>query len=174
MIPSLSRALLMLVVSGTSPITNLAAIGRLNLLHDLFGQITVPKEVRDELVLGGKGNNPGAHEVETESWFDIVGVGTRKRSQIARAYPALDQGEVAALALAVQRSAGLILLDDKTARLAADALGLPYVGVVGLLIAAKSRNLVAEIRPLLDNLRQRAGFRLADATYLDALRRAGE
>ena len=61
----------MRVVSNTSPITNLAAIGHLDLLHMLYGQITIASEVRDELVLGGSGNNPGADTVASAPWFII-------------------------------------------------------------------------------------------------------
>ncbi len=35
----------MIVVSDTSPITNLIKIGRLELLRDLFHQVVIPKEV---------------------------------------------------------------------------------------------------------------------------------
>lgn len=161
----------MLVVSDTSPITNLAAIGHLNLLRELYEQITIPEEVRDELVLGGAGNNPGAREVRSETWFTIVSVDAQERGRLARAYPALDLGEVAALALAVERSADLILLDDKAARRAASDLKLSYVGIV---LVAKSHGMVALVRPILDDLRSRAGFRLADAIYQNALRYAGE
>lgn len=164
----------MLVVSDTSPITNLAAVGHLNLLRDLYAQITIPEEVRDELVLGGAGNNPGAREVSFESWFVVAHVDARARDHLVRAYPALDTGEVAALALAVERSADLVLLDDRAARRAASALNLSYIGVVGILLAAKSRGLVALVGPILDDLRAQAGFRLAEATYQDALRHAGE
>ncbi|MGO8947429.1 MAG: hypothetical protein ACLQUY_07155 [Ktedonobacterales bacterium] len=72
----------MLVVSDTSPITNLAAVGHLDLLRVLYTQITIPEEVRDELVLGGTGNNPGAREVLSESWF-VVASDERRRSQSA-------------------------------------------------------------------------------------------
>ncbi len=166
--------IIMLVVSDTSPITNLAAVGHLDLLRQLYEQITIPEEVRDELVLGGAGNNPGAREVLSEAWFTVVGVDARARARLALGYPALDIGEVAALALAIERSADLILLDDKAARCAEGALKLSYVGIVGIVLAAKSRGLVALVRPILDDLRSRAGFRLADATYQDALRHAGE
>lgn len=164
----------MLVVSDTSPITNLAAVGYLNLLRELYAQITIPLEVRDELVLGGSGNNPGAREVQSEPWFVVASVDAQVRSQLAQAYPALDIGEAAALALAVRSSADLVLLDDKAARRAATALSLPHVGVVGILLAAKSRGLVALVKPILDDLRACAGFRLVDATYQAALRHAGE
>jgi len=57
----------MRVISNTSPITNLAAAGHLDLLQRLYGQITIASEVRDELVLGCAGNNPGADVVVTAS-----------------------------------------------------------------------------------------------------------
>ena len=164
----------MLVVSNTSPITNLAAVGHLDLLRALYAQIIIPEEVRDELVLGGSGNNPGAREVMSESWFVTMSVDAHERAKIAQAYPALHAGEAAALTLAIERSADLVLLDDKDARQAASALKLSYVGIVGILLAAKARVLVPLIQPILDDLRARAGFRLAEATYQDALRHAGE
>jgi uncharacterized protein len=169
-----SEALVMLVVSDTSPITNLAAVGHLDLLQALYTQITVPEEVRDELVLGGSGSNPGANEVLSASWFVVVPVDAQQRDQLARTYRALDIGEAAALAVAVAHSADLILLDDKAARNAAGALHLAYLGVVGVLLAAKARSLVSLVKPILDDLRSVAGFRLAEATYQDALRYAGE
>ena len=39
----------MIVVSDTSPITNLMAIGELEMLRQLFGEIIVPPEVYAEL-----------------------------------------------------------------------------------------------------------------------------
>ncbi len=40
----------MIVVSDTSPITNLIKIGRLNLLKEVFQQVIIPDKVRDELL----------------------------------------------------------------------------------------------------------------------------
>ncbi len=164
----------MLVVSDTSPITNLAVVGHLDLLRALYAQITIPEEVRDELVLGGAGSNPGAREAQSESWFVVARVDTQARSQLARTYPKLDVGEVAALDRQGERSADLVLLDDQAARRAASAFQLAYVGVVGILLAAKARGLVALVKPILDDLRARAGFRLAEAVYQSALQYAGE
>lgn len=164
----------MLVVSDTSPITNLAAVGRLDLLQMLYGQIALPEEVRDELVYGGSGNNPGAHEVLTAGWFVVMPVDAQRRDQLAGMYHALDIGEAAALALAQARGADLILLDDRAARDAARALGLSHIGVVGVLLAAKTRGLISLVKPILDDLRATAGFYLAEAVYQAALRTAGE
>jgi predicted nucleic acid-binding protein len=62
---SASEAVVIVAVSDTSPITNLAAVGHLDLLQMLYGQINLPEEARDELVFGGSGNNLGAQEVLT-------------------------------------------------------------------------------------------------------------
>ncbi len=164
----------MRVISNTSPITNLAAVGHLDLLQQLYGQITIASEVRDELVLGGAGNNPGADAVVTASWFVVEHIDPFARDQLARQFPELDLGQAATLALAVAQSSQLVLLDDWAARRAAASLSLPHVGVVGLLLAAKSRRFVPLVKPILDDLRAHAGFRLADPVYLEALRRAGE
>lgn len=42
------------------------------------------------------------------------------------------------------------------------------------MLEAKARLLVTLVKPILDDLRDRAGFRLAEAVYRDALQRAGE
>jgi uncharacterized protein len=44
----------LIVVSNTSPITNLAAIGRFDLLHLLFGELHIADGVWRELNAGGR------------------------------------------------------------------------------------------------------------------------
>ena len=60
----------MIVVSNTSPMTNLAAIGHLDLLRKLFGRIVVPHAVIDELTASGV-FWPGAREVSQATWFRV-------------------------------------------------------------------------------------------------------
>ena len=43
----------MIVVSNTSPISNLAAIGQLDLLQQLYGTIIIPPAVYQELINSG-------------------------------------------------------------------------------------------------------------------------
>ncbi len=58
----------MTVVSNTSPITNLAAVGQLNLLQQLYGSIIIPQAVYDEMA--GLGYTvPGTIEVQTLPWI---------------------------------------------------------------------------------------------------------
>lgn len=52
----------MFVVSNSSPLISLAKIQRFHLLKELFGEIIIPKNVYDEVVIKGKGKT-GFHEV---------------------------------------------------------------------------------------------------------------
>ena len=58
----------MIVVSDTSPIINLAVIGRLDLLRDLYMDVVIPGAVYQEIVIQGAGK-PGSVEVRTQPWF---------------------------------------------------------------------------------------------------------
>lgn len=56
----------MIIVSNTSPITSLSAIGYLNLFHDIYGTIIIPIAVYEEMT--GLGYNvPGTIKVQTLS-----------------------------------------------------------------------------------------------------------
>jgi hypothetical protein len=86
----------------------------------------------------------------------------------------LDKGESESIALALEMKADLVLLDDKEGRHAAKRLGLEVLGVVGVLLLARSRNEIDQVKPHLDALRQRAGFYLSDVLYHAALEQAKE
>ena len=55
----------------------------------------------------------------------------------------LDHGEAAALALAVELQADVVLIDERRARAVASRLGLNVVGVLGVLVEAKHKALGA-------------------------------
>ena len=57
------------VVSNTSPLTNLAAIGQLDVLQQLYGRIVIAEAVWHELNANG-GIWPGAAEVAVASWIE--------------------------------------------------------------------------------------------------------
>ena len=50
---------------------NLAIIGQLHLVQELFGEIIIPKEVWSELITEGKGK-PGTNEIEKVKWIKEV------------------------------------------------------------------------------------------------------
>lgn len=161
----------MIVVCDTSPITNLAAIGRLPLLRDLFQSLTIAPGVWSELHASGTAW-PGSREVDAAPW--ITRRAPSNTALVATLHTSLDLGESETIALAVEIGAGLVLMDERDGRHAAQALGLRIMGAVGALIHAKRHGMIEALRPELDALRDRAGFYLGTAVYAKALEAAGE
>ena len=161
----------MSIVSNASPLINLARIGRLDLLRQLYGEILIPEAVWHEVVVEGAGR-PGADEVRTASWLKKQSVAN---TQLVRALrQELDAGEAEAIALALEIQAERVLMDERLGRETARHLGLRYTGLIGVLIEAKHRGLIDEVGPQLTALRTLAGFRVSDALYVRVLQGEGE
>ncbi len=160
-----------LVVSDTSPLTNLAAIGQFVLLRQLYGSLHIAEAVWAELNAAGQ-HWPGRNEVADAQW--IQRQIPKNRFLIMALCQDLDLGEAESIALALELKADLILMDERDGRHRAIQLGLKPVGVVGVLFTAKARGQVTKVRPMLDALRQQAGFYLGDSLYKEVLRLAQE
>lgn len=161
----------MTVVCNTSPITNLAAIAQLDLLRQLYGEIIIPQAVYDELTVLPN-PVPGTVEVQTLLWIRVQRV--VDRALVADFRRTVDRGEAEALALALEVSAERVLIDDAAGRAIALELGLTITGVLGVLLLAKRRQLIAAVRPLMDALIAQAGFWVSDELYQRVLQQAGE
>jgi uncharacterized protein len=85
----------------------------------------------------------------------------------------LDEGEAAAIALAVERGASLLLMDEIDGRRAAQHHGPKIAGTLGILLEAKRQAHVTELRPLVDDL-ERVGFRMSTSLKEHVLSMAGE
>ncbi len=161
----------MIVVSNTSPLTNLAAIGRFELLRDLYGEVLIADAVWSELNAGGR-PHPGSQEVTDANWVHRRAVQARELVNALRAD--LDLGEAETIALALEAGSDLVLIDERVGRHHAERQGLRTLGVVGMLIEAKAAELLERVGPELDALRNRAGFYLSFEVYRRALELAGE
>jgi predicted nucleic acid-binding protein len=134
----------MIVVSNTSPLTNLAAIGELGLLRELYGDVHIPLGVRDELSAGGR-PWPGRDQVLDADW--IHPQAASDQALLTALQRDLDQGESEAIVLALQLGADVTLMDEYEGRRAAQRLGLAVIGVIGVLLEAKHRGLVPQVHP---------------------------
>jgi len=85
----------------------------------------------------------------------------------------LGLGERATIAYAVANGNMMGALDDRRARLLAQQLGVPVVGLVSILLKAKKAGVLPMVKPYIDAARTQ-GFRLHPATYAQALGLAGE
>ena len=161
----------MLIVSNTSPLTNLAAIGHFDLLRSLFDELHIADGVWRELNAGGQ-PHPGSREVDSASWIHRHPVGDRPLVRALRRD--LDAGEAETLALAIELEASLVLIDEREGRHAAVRLGLQPLGVLGILLRSKEKGHLSTIRPQLDALREEAGFYVSDRLHRNVLTVAGE
>ena len=162
---------MIVVVSNTSPLTNLAAIGQFDLLRRLYGELHIANGVWDELNANGK-RWPGADNVAGANWIERHTI--QNQALVDALSSDLDHGEAESIALAKELNAALILMDEKEGRRAAERLGLHVVGTVGVLLEAKVKRFLSSVRPHLDALRQTAGFYLSESVYQSTLVLAGE
>jgi predicted nucleic acid-binding protein len=159
-----------IVVSDASPLIALAAVEQLDLLRQLYVEVLIPEAVYREATTVR--DAPGAAEVSAVKWVHVQSV--RDRVLIEALAVELDVGEAEAIALAVERGADLLLIDERRGRQAAARLGQQVVGVLGVLIEAKYRGHLPAVRPVLEALATGAGFRVSDALYSRVLEVAGE
>lgn len=162
----------MIVVSDTSPITNLAAIGRLDLLRQLYHNIVIPEAVYSEMVAAGK-PVPGAIEVQTLSWIQVQGVKDAQRVYtLQTSQNNIDLGEAEAITLVLELNADLLLMDERRGRVLAQNCGLNVTGLLSVLLQAKRKDLIRLVKPVMDELIEKADFRLNNKLYLTVLESA--
>jgi predicted nucleic acid-binding protein len=79
----------------------------------------------------------------------------------------LDVGEAAALCLALEIQADLVLLDERRGRVVAAQLGLTLTGTLGVLVEASLRGLV-NFESALSQLREHTNFRVGESVIAAA------
>ena len=160
----------MIVVSDTTPISELAKIDRLTLLREVYQRVIIPQEVYDEVMAG-----PLVVVAATQSanWIEVHGVSDSTKLLVLHASTQLGLGECAALIIAEELRADRVLIDDRAGRREATARGLPVTGTIGTLLVAKQQGIIASIKDVLDDLRAH-GTRISEQLYGDALAAAGE
>lgn len=161
------------IISNTSPLLNLAIINHLHLLRQQFEQIFIPPQVLTEFKLDA--DYPGVEQLEqalAADWVQIVDLNNNKLAQVLMLE--LDQGEAAAIALALEQNYHQILLDERDGRAKAKALGLKPIGVLGVLLRAKVEGKLASVKAAMQALRNEAGFFVADDLFETILTEAGE
>jgi hypothetical protein len=150
---------------NASPLITLAKVRRLDLLTGPDHRLLVPQAVADE-ILAGPVEDParqalaggfGAPFEVTAADAEILGW-------------SLGAGESAVLALA-RAKGGLAILDDRSARVAAQTLGIRLTGTLGLVIQGAREGRVDSAAELLRELKA-AGLRLDDKAIAVALARS--
>jgi predicted nucleic acid-binding protein len=148
----------MIVVSDTSPIHYLLLIDQVELLQKLYGRIVIPQVVRDEMLAAGAPLALQQWIRQPPDWLEVCVVELPNNPDLIR----LDPGERAAIQLALQIQADLLIVDDKPARQAATGLGIKITGLLGVLDeAAKLGEL--DLSSTLAQLQNQTNFRVSPA-----------
>lgn len=149
------------VVSNSSPVIAFERIGELGLLRAIFPALMIPPAVAGEI----------ATATTVPSWITVQSLagGLDARTLV----PGLGTGEQEAISLAVESRAAWLVLDDQAARQVARTIGLPVIGTLGILLAAKRRGLAPAVGPYLARLGS-AGFFMRRELLERVLRLANE
>jgi predicted nucleic acid-binding protein len=154
----------MLVVADSSPVNVLIRIGHIDVLPTLFERVVIPGEVAKELSHAKTPQVVKEFIARPPRWFDI------REPKHFEALHGIDPGEQAAICLAKELNADLLLIDDWDARQAALNCSIRIIGTVGVLERAAGRGLL-DMREAFGRLRE-IDFRISDTLLEQALRRA--
>jgi len=139
------------VTSDAGPLIHLARIGLLDLLRETYSSITIPLEVKAEVVDRGreKGFADGflIEEAIRKGWILVVDVVMSDEFLELCKQAGAGRGEAEVLRYA-KETGSLALLDDESPRNLAVSLGIPVRGTLGVLVESVRRGRLARLAAL--------------------------
>ena len=163
----------MRAVSNTSPLSNLAVIGRLDLLKSQLSEVWIPDSVLNEL---GAHPDPAAlsaiREALSKGWLKCRAPAASPLLRLLSLH--LHPGEAETIPLAVELQADVVIIDEQEGREFATQVGLRVIGVLGILLRAKREGQIPALKPEIASLRQNGRFFVAASLEAKVLAAAGE
>jgi len=159
------------VVADAGPLIALAKLERMGLLADFFSEVLIPEAVATECTVdASRVDARRIFEALEQPPFRVVSVAESPRLRTYAKF--LDPGEAQALLLAEQYRLP-VLMDERKGRREAGRMGVEVIGTGAVLVAAKRKGVVDEVRPLLESL-VRQGYRLSERLQKALLEMSGE
>jgi len=159
-----------LLVADSGPLIALARLDLLWLPARLERELLVTDSVWTEVTRApAPGELPLFQAALASGWLAVLPGPELTDARLAGVQ--LDEGELSALSLALQRGAA-ILIDELRGRTVAAQLGLKVVGTLGLLLMARERGLVGSLRPMVELL-QGGGYFLSHRLVSQVLANEG-
>ena len=138
------------VIVNSTPLIALCKVNQLELLHRIYGEITIPQAVFNEVT---QKNDLVKKEVASASWVHVEAVRDTKAKRMYRAK--LHNGEVEVMILAQEHEGEhLVIIDDNAARKTAQFLGLTLTGTIGVLIKAKELGYIDAVMPFVNRMEE--------------------
>lgn len=158
------------VIVNSTPLIVLCNIGKLDILKKLYGEITIPEAVFNEVTE----KEDSACQILKSSldWIHVNKISNQSEKKMYKAK--LHDGEVEVMILAQEmKGTDLVIIDDNAAKKTAKYLGLTVTGTMGVLLKAKKCGIISEIYPLLEEIK-RNGFYIGRSLEVLILEQAGE
>ena len=143
----------MRVVSNTSPLIAFAKIDLFQLLHQLFGVITISETVAYEFLDNCTKEEKTRFLLARKQYLEVVTV-----KNILSFSRKLGRGEQEILTLALQKSTDLLLMDDRKGRNEAEERYLIVASTRAILRIAEERRLIPSYKAVEDVLHQQHFF----------------
>jgi uncharacterized protein len=157
------------IVCNTGPLIGLSRAGLARLLAALFPRVLLPTAVVNELRAKHSGD---AAQIERAIAAATVVPLAQPADPLLLAE--LDAGEASVIQTAREQQVPNVLIDERRARrLATTIYGLNVKGTCALLLAAKHRQLIPQVRPALESM-HRGGYFIGLLLMAECLRRAAE
>lgn len=130
-----------IVVADTGVLISLGLIGKINLIERIFDELYIAEAVWNEL---NNYENPNFVLAQFEKLRNnVVPIQTKNYLSII-----MDYGESESMILYEELQADFLLIDDSKARAVAETLDINCIGTLGLLLKAKEKGLINELRPI--------------------------
>ncbi len=147
------------IISDASCLIALDNIRLISILKELYEKIYITQEVYSEF---GQ---------SIEDWIEIKPV--ENKNYVLLLNQLVDLGEASTIALSLELTDNLMILDDKKARSLANNLNLKFTGLLGVILKAKQQEIIPSVLEVLNKLKS-VNFRISDAIENEVLRLADE
>jgi predicted nucleic acid-binding protein len=157
----------MIIVANTTPIISLASIGRLDILEKLFGNVMIPEAVYQEIKA-----KPGyGYEQVDGAFIEVRAIQGFLYKDFLLTQ--LDSGEAETIILAKEVNADFVIIDENLGYRIANNAGLTAIRTLSLLLKAKEKGHITQVKPLLDEMVAKGRW-YSSAVYRSFLEKAGE
>ena len=158
------------LVSNTGPIIALSAIDHLEILKSILEDVVLPETVHNEIMQGGK-DFSGLGFYRKATWIKVQSLAGPIEPLLGTL---LDKGEASVIQLSQEKGPDFVLIDERKARkIAREIYGMHVVGSARILIEAKRRGLISNVREPLEKMRS-AGYWIHEDIVKAVLEQARE
>jgi predicted nucleic acid-binding protein len=149
----------MIIISDTSCLIAFDRINQLEILRKTFPEIITTKEVEQEF---GK---------TLPQWISVQSVANKKK--ILELETIIDRGEASAIALALETTDCILIIDEKKGRKIATELHIQIIGTLKTLLIAKQKGVINTVKEVIEEL-EKVNFRFSKVVVTEILKQSGE